>query len=171
MGVESGRHLWRAATISLLFWALVWLLAFAILPFEGTRFWYLFFGIGEPFLFLIVFLAPERSAFWASFVALLVILQFLLHVTQFILRILLVSRPFNVDQLLDLIFVMLEAFVVFIYVWYSVCAVRHYLFLQSEPPAYYNVVEQPVSETTSTNTAVYQYGFSNGELKQRKFTN
>lgn len=133
MGLDSGRHLWRAATVSFFFWLFVWLLAFAILPFSGARFSYLFFASAEPLLFLLVFLGPDRSHALATAVLVLAVIHFGLHVTELVLRVLLIGRPFTVDNMLDLIFILLAAGGTFLAAWYALCAYRHYQFTGAVP--------------------------------------
>lgn len=118
MALESGHRLMFIAGISLAFWAFTWLISLPF-PFSGARFWYMFFGIAEPLIFLLVWFTT------ASYFTLVVVaIQFALHVLALILRLLAVAVPFTSSELDDLLFIILETIAVFIYLWYTYAAQR-----------------------------------------------
>ena len=106
---------------SLLFWAYTWLWAFVWIPFSGAQFWYLFFGIAEPFIFLLVAFTSVPAGLLFTIIA----TQFGLHIVAAILRFLTITRPIVVVEGTDLMFVGLEMIAVAIYLWYTYNAYRY----------------------------------------------
>jgi hypothetical protein len=125
MASFARRRMIVAAALGLVLWLILWLLAFAILP-AGQSFNLLYFGIAEPLLVsLPVFLLPD-AWFWSAVILLvLVSIQFILYVIEFIWRATLVTRPFDVAQLGDIIFLLLDFFVVIVYIWFVAASVAN----------------------------------------------
>lgn len=121
MAFESTRRLMGIAIGSLLLWAFTWLWAFVWIPFSGAQFWYLFFGIAEPFIFLLVAFTSIPAGLLFTIIA----TQFGLHIVAAILRLLTITRPIVVGELTELTFVFLEFIAVIVYLWYTYNVYRY----------------------------------------------
>lgn len=121
MALESSRRLVAIAYASLLVWFFAWLWALVFIPFKGAQFWYLFFGIAEPLIFLLVVFTNVP----ASLLFIVIAVQFGLHIVAAILRILSLSIPIVGSELLLWTFVVLELVAVGIYLVYTYNAFRY----------------------------------------------
>lgn len=126
MALASARKLWLAAGIELLYWVVLWLLGFALLPY-GTSFYYLFFDIGVPIWVIAVFAVPEGMPLGSFIVAIMWALQLGASALEFGLRLTLITRPFVVGELLDIIFVILSFVQILLVLWCAVAALRNYM--------------------------------------------
>jgi hypothetical protein len=156
MASFARRRMIVAAALGLVLWVILWLLAFAILP-AGQSFDLLYFGIAEPLIVsLPVFLLPD-AWFWSAVIMLvLVSIQGILYLVEFIWRATLVSRPFDVAQLGDIIFLLLDFFVVIVYIWFVAASVAN-LFYALSRRAYFAALgtTPPPANDVETPPGVY----------------
>lgn len=121
---EAVRRLWWIAVISFVYWAFVWIMAFALLSASSTTFMYLFFGILEPVQFILLATWSGRTLFIPSIVNLFVLLTLIGHAVALIIRIVDIDLPFVLGNMLELVFIFLEIGSVFIYIFYTLNVYR-----------------------------------------------
>ncbi len=127
---EAAKHLWLIAVVSLLFWTFTWLLALAVLPFDGSAvFAYLLFGVLEPIPFALLLCCGRPARFVTTILLMFVLFSFVAHIVAFILRVIDIETPFTLSQTREVLFAILELFAVFMYILYSLAAYRLYRML------------------------------------------